>query len=701
MTMRMAGISGMFDTEALVTQTMQPYKLKVTNKVKQRDLLSLQQTQYRNVIKESTDFYNKYFKVGSSGLLSASNYQSLTFTPSVDGKVTAKAGSSAVLDNYKVSVKQIATASSAYIEKSSFLNADGTLQSGKNITVNGQAIPLSGANTTEIVNNLNDELTKRGINASAKYTDFATNNSGSNISALVLQSKTLGKDGTISVGLSFSDASSVTSTMGTDAVAAKTQFAYSALTASATSKVTINGADIEYNNTDTIDDILAKISKTVNDLDMGISVKLDGTNILLETTNTGGTANITTSIGGGASTTEYGTNGTKSMSEFSLSEIGADSSANITELNKQIIINGKVIKFDASDNDVAKRIQKINDQSGSTGVNAVLDTTSTPATLKFTSTSVGANAIKVSSSTGGTSGLTPIKTEDGKDADVTITNGAGVVYNYKGSVNNLTLDGVGFTFTGSTYTDPSNSSTDTPVTLTGKTDVTALKDKIVKFINDYNTLITDLNTKLSEKRDKSYMPLSSDEKKDMNADDIKLWNDKVNQGLIRKDNDVQRLANDMKSAMRTMMAGTGLKLESIGISPVDDYTTLDGTYEVDDDKLTTALQNNMDGVKDLFLKESSGNSTYQDGGIITNLKSTLYAQIVNYTTSPLIKKAGYSGSVSDDISLQLSKMQNQIDEMNADLDSREQTLYSKYANLESAMSKLQAQQQKLSSQFGS
>ena len=286
----------------------------------------------------------------------------------------------------------------------------------------------------------------------------------------------------------------------------------------------------------------------------------------------------------------------------------------------------------------------------------------------------------------------------GKNADVEITNSQGMIKKYTGNKNSVTYDNVEFTFNSKTL--DSNGAA-TTAKITGKPDVTGLKDKIVSFVNDYNTIIKNLNTKLSEKRDKTYMPLTADEKKDMKETEIKLWDEKINQGLLRKDDDIQRIADSMKNCMTTMMSDTGLKLESIGIKPVEDYTTSNGTFTIDEDTLTSALQNNAEGVKQLFTRDATTSNNYQDGGVLTTLKSVFDKEIMTASTSALLKKVGLPGSINDDMSKRLDTMQIELDSMNDSLTEREDSLYTKYAKLESAMSKLSSQQESLVQQLGS
>ncbi len=74
----------------------------------------------------------------------------------------------------------------------------------------------------------------------------------------------------------------------------------------------------------------------------------------------------------------------------------------------------------------------------------------------------------------------------------------------------------------------------TPTSLTGATDASALKDKIVSFVNDYNKLLSEINTKIYETRDKNYMPLTDEQKKAMTDDQITAWEKRRKQGCLEK-----------------------------------------------------------------------------------------------------------------------------------------------------------------------
>ncbi|MBE6086952.1 MAG: hypothetical protein E7206_02635 [Clostridium beijerinckii] len=242
-------------------------------------------------------------------------------------------------------------------------------------------------------------------------------------------------------------------------------------------------------------------------------------------------------------------------------------------------------------------------------------------------------------------------------------------------------------------------SADTSVKLTGATDITSLKDTIVKFVDDYNTLLSSMNTKLFETRDKDYMPLTDEQKSAMTDSQVTAWEKKAQTGLLRKDSDLERIVSEMKSAMSTVISGSGLSLEKIGISPVKDYTSKNGMLTVDEDKLTKALENNAGDVKDLFMRASTPTDP---GGAMTQLKSVLNDEFKK-STSSLSKKAGLVGSSTESdntLTNNIYKKKTLISELNSKLSDKENALYKKYSNLETAMENLNAQKSSLASMLG-
>lgn len=283
---------------------------------------------------------------------------------------------------------------------------------------------------------------------------------------------------------------------------------------------------------------------------------------------------------------------------------------------------------------------------------------------------------------------------NGSDCKATITKD-GKTYEVEGNkTNNITLDGVTFKFNNVTKEDAQ---------ITGKADVTKVKENIVKFVNDYNKLMEKLNTLITEKRDKSYMPLTDAQKKEMSESEIELWEKKVKEGQLSRDSDLTRIRNAMKSTMSSLVGGTSSSLKSIGITPVADYNgTKNGTFTIDEDKLTSALENNMEDVMKLFVSTGTDKDE-SDKGLLQKLKSVFDTETQTNKGS-LIKKAGIVGSSTasnNTLSKQITKYEEKISRMQTIFSSKQQALYTKYSRLETLMNNLNSQSNYLTSMLSS
>lgn len=279
----------------------------------------------------------------------------------------------------------------------------------------------------------------------------------------------------------------------------------------------------------------------------------------------------------------------------------------------------------------------------------------------------------------------------GTNANITITkNGVTKEFNNLES-NTLTLDGIKFDIHDVTTDD---------VRLTGKNDVKKTKDMIINFVNDYNKLIENMNKQLITKHDRSYSPLTDEQRKDMSEDEQKLWDKKAKEGLLKGDMNLNRINDKLKGIMRTNFGG--MNLEKIGIIPVNNYGEQNGMFTIDEFKLEQALEKNPGEVKDLFLRQPVDDKDPSTGGILSKMKDTLYNETVS-VSSPLMKKAGMEGSVTafnNELTTTMEKKQKIIAEMERDLATRENNYYLQFSRLETQMNKLNSQNAYLMAQLG-
>lgn len=680
--MRITGLATGLDMDEIVKNSMKPYRIKIEKKGQDKEILEIKQKLYREVIKDSRELYNKYFDVTKSdSLLLSKNWSTTKFTSSNENILTVTGSGDAKVENYTV------TGTKAKAAK--YVKTDG-IESENKLAINGEEFTLKGDTKKEIANNLNNELKAKGINVNVIYTEFASDVNGENKSGLVFESNVLGKNSRFTVGGTFGD--KIEGIKGEDEEAANitkddgNKFTIDDLK-KANGKININGVTKEIINLENPDKFKEELRNILKDIHFTAEVD-DSGNITFKSTILGAKVEDPK-----ISIDVDGTN----IAKFNIGK-DAKSTTNTLEFNKianeKISINGNLVDLTGktSDTEIVDHINKVLKDQG-----VAITASVNNGKLILTSNIVGSQYnvdVKVANND------IDLATE-GVDAEFIIKNSKGGVYTHKGISNTVTLDGVTFKFTGDIPAEG--------VTINGKQNVTEIKDNLVKFFNDYNTLIEKLNKLTTDKRNRNFSPLTADQKKEMSEDEIKLWNEKVENGQLSRDTDLSRISNSLKQAMRTLVDGTGFNLQKIGISPVADYQgTKNGTFTIDETKLTKALEENSQEIMDMFMKSAPKDDTLSEGqkysrtGIMQRVKDVLYKETVTIKSS-LIQKAGIEGSsasYTNELTKSIEKYEQKMADMEKDFTRREQALYTKYANLETIMNKYNSQQSYLSQQLG-
>ena len=125
-----------------------------------------------------------------------------------------------------------------------------------------------------------------------------------------------------------------------------------------------------------------------------------------------------------------------------------------------------------------------------------------------------------------------------------------------------------------------------------------------------------------------------------------------------------------------------------------------GTYSIDEDKLNSALENNIEDVMKVFI---STGDTDSEKGVLQRLKS-IFDKETQTSSALLLKKAGMEGSATSSnntLSKKIAKYEEKITRMQTIFSSKQQALYSKYARLETLMNNLNSQSSSLSSMLSS
>ncbi|MCC3862831.1 flagellar filament capping protein FliD [Terrisporobacter petrolearius] len=242
------------------------------------------------------------------------------------------------------------------------------------------------------------------------------------------------------------------------------------------------------------------------------------------------------------------------------------------------------------------------------------------------------------------------------------------------SGNSFAIDGITYNLHGITQAGET-------VEITSKQDVQPVVDKMKAFVEDYNKIMDKVYDTLIQKPNREYPPLTESQKKDMDEDEIKKWEEKAKKGLLRNDSDMRKFMDDMQKSI----FGDNMQiLNEMGLKSHENYNKR-GQISLDETKFIKTLENNSDKVYDMLAKGSSS--------VMENMKSTI-GKYVGNSSSIFAKKAGLDKTASatnNFYSEQLKKQADAIKELQRKMNNKENDLYKKFGLLESNMNKFNSQ----------
>lgn len=201
----------------------------------------------------------------------------------------------------------------------------------------------------------------------------------------------------------------------------------------------------------------------------------------------------------------------------------------------------------------------------------------------------------------------------------------GVDY-YELDSNNVTVNGVNYTFnavtnsiadnydtttdkTGATVKVVKSDSSTPKVTVNITQDTASIAEKVKSFVEDYNTMLAKLYEWYDEKPNENYKPLTASQKEGMKEEQIEKWEEKAKAGLLYHDQTLYKVISDMRSAITERVQGIDSDYNTIfalGIST----TGTKGQLKLDETKLNAALAADPDAVYNIFAKLDGGETQY-------------------------------------------------------------------------------------------
>ena len=709
MAIRLSGMVSGMDTESLVSALVSSYKLKKDNLVKAQTKLSWKQEKWKTM---NTSIYGFYSGKLSSARFSTS-YNLKTSTVSNDKYAKVSASSSAVSGTQRLKVNHLAA--TGYLTGGKITATGGSKVTGSTkvsdiIGTKDGSISVktsSGIKSIDITEDMNvsqftAKLKEAGLNA-----NFDDNNGRFFISA-----KESGKDNDFS--LTANDANGLNAlkalgiytvndtdkaeyirlaalTEGTDAYNTELESMYTKATAKDTAKnyadnynaakekLDALAADDTWDHSYTLDEYVAKLKTETPDLlnaydkykkekvdSEGNTVKDSDGNVVYEYD--------TEAMEKDGVKEEYEAAVKKKASNESLIKVYDDNSKVIEDTKDYVTIgdDGKAVANETNE----KVVQEVSDTNADRQAKAktLLDS-------KIAMAKTAANDKDKTDS----SDTTKAVRITGQDSEI-VLNGA----TFTNNTNNYSINGLTIQALNVTGTDE--------VTITTDTDVDGIYDMIKGFLKDYNDLVKSVDVAYNAASSKGYEPLTSDEKDAMSDDEVKKWEEKIKDSLLRKDSTLGSVLDTMKNDMaKSFKVGDkSYSLSSFGIATLGYFNSPEnetGVYHIDGNKDDTYTSANTDKLKSMIASDPDTVITF-----FSQLASQLYKDLGSKMTASSTSSA-YTIYNDKQMNTQYSEYNTKISEAEDKVTTWEDYYYSKFSAMESALAKMNAQSSSLTGLF--
>lgn len=484
--------------------------------------------------------------------------------------------------------------------------------------------------------------------------------------------------------LTITEATVATAGQKVSSGATLADLSFSATNGTFTYKVDGQEKSIAYSKTDTFDSLAKKLNAT-GDFEVTVTNGSNGasinTKLVKNIEATGNNLVFLNKLGltDGKATTGPGNQSVSGKLAFTesttMSELGLTDGGEFTikAINDQGKYTEKTIKYSTTD-----KISDVMSRINGSGVGVTALAANGKLSLSANSTGTGAEgSIKISADGNKLFEKLGLADATGKVAEG--TNGSMVV-------NGVKMESTSNKYNVSGYTvNVTNNiaATDAPAKISSTTETKTIVDKVKEFITTYNGLIEDLNKRVSQKKNLSYQPLTDAQKAELKDDEIKKWEDKAKEGLLKSDATLNKVLSDMRSTLSNYGSGSEDMLAKIGITTSKTWTD-NGKLELDEGKLTKALEEDPNIVSRIFVGDKENNRE----GIVASLRTTAQNAVKD-----IEKTAGKASSAEDSYTLgkNLKDVNTKIDDWKDRLKGIEERYWKQFAAMEAAIQKANSQ----------
>ncbi len=417
-------------------------------------------------------------------------------------------------------------------------------------------------------------------------------------------------------------------------------------------------------------------------------VEISGTTASITAKNSDGELQNVSVTSASGSTNNFGvTSATTSISQISNSTTIADLGIAADENGKyNFTINGKDFSF-SGDTTVKDMMKSVN--ASDAGVKMAYSSLENAFTITASEYGTGSKIEISGDAQGLLSGL-------GLMAGSQYTEGSNLEVEINGRLiesdgNSVEVDGTTFTFNAA--------SEGSEFTTSISKDTSAIADTIKKFVEDYNKVIKEVYEMLDEEPEKKYYFLADADKEELNLSEKQeeQWEEKAKKGLLYNDNTINSIMSKLRTSLMGSVEGADgsmFALSSLGITTATDWKE-HGKLIIDEEKLTAAIENNMDDIAELF--------SDSENGIMNKFAAALEGAVgTTGDKGTLINKAGLAtGSTAKENQIydMIKRTNDKITMLKKRYESEENRLWKKYSAMESMLSTLNSQSASISSYF--
>jgi flagellar hook-associated protein 2 len=368
---------------------------------------------------------------------------------------------------------------------------------------------------------------------------------------------------------------------------------------------------------------------------------------------------------------------------------GKDPESGAPAKTYSFVLNGKTLNFNENDK-ISDVLNKIN----SSGADATAEFTDG----KLTITAQPGKELKMSGGSYEFMNLFKGIKSYGDVADqLTSTSGQDAIVSVNGEPlkdiksNTFSLNGVQITLMDVTI----KNDVDTPTIIKNQSDPDKALESIKGFIEDYNSLIKALNSKVEETKYRDFKPLTDEQKKELKESEIDTWTEKAKSGLLKNDDIIKSVLSEMRAVITDKLG----PLSALGIT-TGNYSENGKLVIENETKLKNMISTNPQLALDLF----QGPANAPNEGIFDKL-----ADKVSNAIEKVYQRAGTNRYTTDitsafrDENIMGRKMKDynsRILMMQTNLQRTEDRYYKQFAAMEAAMNKMQTQSSSLFSSLG-